>query len=152
MTTNPSKGIDDREPWTSVLAHVPGADYFKQLKRPREIGYLDYLRFCNVCSEDMRTYDSYWRTMVLPALQNSGRVMLEQEYSRLDKEWKQDATERAQFWSELRNSEIARADTQLDKELIHSAKRNAVDQLKMTCVAHLRYISFNSTALVKKRK
>ena len=68
---------------------------------------------------------------MLPTLQRSGRIMLEQD-SRLDKEWRQDATEREQFWRELRISEIEQDDAQFNKELVHNVKRNAVDQLNMT--------------------
>ncbi|KAF9908655.1 hypothetical protein BX616_000068 [Lobosporangium transversale] len=132
MTTNPPKDTDGIIPWTSFLGHVPGADYFKQLKRPHEIRYLDYLKFCNVHSEDMRKYDSHWRNVILRALQNSGCAILEQEYSRLDKEWKKDVSEREQFWRELRINEIEQDDARFNKELMDSVKRNAVDQLNMT--------------------
>ncbi|ORZ15012.1 hypothetical protein BCR41DRAFT_396737 [Lobosporangium transversale] len=86
------------EPWSSALGHVPGSDYFRQLKNPREINYQDYLKFCNVRSQDKSVFDSNWMTIILPALQNSGRINLEQEYLRLNKEWKQDKIRREQFW------------------------------------------------------
>ncbi|ORY97139.1 hypothetical protein BCR41DRAFT_402006 [Lobosporangium transversale] len=41
-----SKYTSKCEPWSSALGHVPGSDYFRQLKNPREINYQDYLKFC----------------------------------------------------------------------------------------------------------
>ncbi|KAG0328915.1 hypothetical protein BG004_002443, partial [Podila humilis] len=101
------------------------------LKRPRDINYLDYLRYCRVNTSQKKAYNTEWIAKILPSLRESGLDILEHEYNRLDRAWKRDAAQIETFWSSLRSEEIEQADTLLNDERMLHLKQNAVEQLNV---------------------
>jgi hypothetical protein len=103
-----------------------------QLKRPQDIVYLDYLRYCQASSSQKDTFNGIWRNTILPALRTSGHLLLEQEYIRLDRAWRRDVAQIEAFWSSLRADEIEQAGKLLNEERMLHLKRETVEQLNMT--------------------
>lgn len=113
-------------PWSACLLQVPGAEYFKQLKRPPDIAYLDYVRYRRVQSADQDTCDQEWINAVLVALRTSGNQSLGQEYSRLDGAWRRGAAQHKAFRSGLHAEENKQTDEHLDAERTLFLKQNVV--------------------------
>lgn len=135
-------------PWTECLAQVPGAEYFRQLKRPQDITYLDYLRYRKVQSFQRNICDQEWINTVLETLRSSGNRSLEQEHSRLARAWRRDAAQYDAFWAGLRADENKQAEERLDGERTLFLKRNVVEQLNITVEDYTRRTEENGMCII----
>jgi len=118
--------------WQKAVSHVPGAEYFKSLKRPRDVNHLDYFRYCQVKCSKKDEWHKTWLEVVLPSFKGSGIPILEQEHNRLSKEWRKSTDETKAFWTELETAELKEREELVDKRRMVHLKEQVVEQINMT--------------------